>query len=91
MSVTHLVSFGCASCHFSSCGRPHASLGAAAVLRCASDPSAAAFASIPADQFALCRRVVFGGTRSRQVVHRLALFDTAGHLSHVISQSDVIK
>lgn len=39
----------------------------------------------------LCRRVVFGGTRSRQVVHRLALFDTAGHLSHVISQSDVIK
>lgn len=38
-----------------------------------------------------CRRVVFGGTRSRQVVHRLALFDVAGHLSHVISQSDVIK
>lgn len=37
------------------------------------------------------RRVVFGGTRSRQVVHRLALFDAAGHLSHVISQSDVIK
>lgn len=37
------------------------------------------------------RRVVFGGTRSRQVVHRLALFDSAGHLSHVISQSDVIK
>lgn len=37
------------------------------------------------------KRVVFGGTRSRQVVHRLALFDSAGHLSHVISQSDVIK
>lgn len=39
----------------------------------------------------LLRRVVFGGTRSRQVVHRLALFDAGGHLSHVISQSDVIK
>ncbi len=39
----------------------------------------------------LLRRVVFGGTRSRQVVHRLALFDSGGHLSHVISQSDVIK
>ena len=37
------------------------------------------------------RRSVFGGTRSRQVVHRLALFDAEGHLSHVISQSDVIK
>lgn len=37
------------------------------------------------------KRVVFGGTRSRHVVHRLALFDSAGHLSHVISQSDVIK
>jgi hypothetical protein len=34
---------------------------------------------------------MFGGTRSRHVVHRLALFDAAGHLSHVISQSDVIK
>ncbi|PSC67382.1 E3 ubiquitin-ligase [Micractinium conductrix] len=37
------------------------------------------------------KRSVFGGTRSRQVVHRLALFDAEGHLSHVISQSDVIK
>ncbi|KAI3425382.1 hypothetical protein D9Q98_009146 [Chlorella vulgaris] len=37
------------------------------------------------------KHVVFGGTRSRQVVHRLALFDTSGQLSHVISQSDVIK
>jgi hypothetical protein len=35
--------------------------------------------------------VVFGGTRSRHVVHRLALFTTDGDLSHVISQSDVIK
>lgn len=37
------------------------------------------------------KHVVFGGTRSRQVVHRLALFDPSGKLSHVISQSDVIK
>jgi hypothetical protein len=37
------------------------------------------------------KRVVFGGTRSRPVVHRLALFSPGGHLSHVISQSDVIK
>ena len=39
----------------------------------------------------LRRRGMFGGTRSRHVVHRLALFDAGGHLSHVISQSDVIK
>lgn len=56
-------------------------------------PSAVSFSASPAVPARLPerRRVVFGGTRSRQVVHRLALFDAAGHLSHVISQSDVIK
>ena len=37
------------------------------------------------------RRVLFGGTRSRPVVHRLALFDVEGALTQIISQSDVIK
>jgi hypothetical protein len=45
----------------------------------------------PARRVPARRRVVFGGTRSRPVVHRLALFSPGGHLSHVISQSDVIK
>lgn len=34
---------------------------------------------------------LFGGTRSRQVVHRLALFDADGGLTNVISQSDMIS
>lgn len=33
----------------------------------------------------------FGGSRSRPVVHRLALFDTEGQLTNIVSQSDVIK
>lgn len=33
----------------------------------------------------------FGGTRKRHVVHRLALVDEQGRLSHVVSQSDVVK
>lgn len=37
------------------------------------------------------KKQVFGGTRSRQVVHRLALFDADGQLTHIVSQSDVIK
>ena len=36
-------------------------------------------------------KALFGGTRSRQVVHRLALFDATGQLTNVISQSDMIK
>ena len=36
-------------------------------------------------------KALFGGTRSRHVVHRLALFDSEGQLTHVISQSDMIK
>lgn len=36
-------------------------------------------------------KALFGGTRSRQVVHRLALFDTSGQLTNVVSQSDMIK
>lgn len=34
---------------------------------------------------------VFGGTRKRSVVHRLALFDDEHQLTHIISQSDMIK
>lgn len=37
------------------------------------------------------RRAVFGGTRVRPVVHRLALFDDEHQLTHIISQSDMIK
>lgn len=36
-------------------------------------------------------KALFGGTRSRQVVHRLALFDSSGELTNVVSQSDVIS
>ena len=36
-------------------------------------------------------KALFGGTRSRQVVHRLALFDANGQLTNVVSQSDMIK
>lgn len=36
-------------------------------------------------------KALFGGTRSRCVVHRLALFDASGQLTNVISQSDMIK
>ena len=36
-------------------------------------------------------KALFGGTRSRQVVHRLALFNSDGQLTHVVSQSDIIK
>lgn len=36
-------------------------------------------------------KALFGGTRSRQVVHRLALFDSDGQLVHVVSQSDMVK
>ena len=39
----------------------------------------------------LCRRAVFGGTRVRPVVHRLALFDDEHQLTHIISQSDMVK
>lgn len=34
---------------------------------------------------------LFGGSRSRQVVHRLALFDANGQLTNVVSQSDMVK
>lgn len=37
------------------------------------------------------RSGLFGGTRSRKVVHRLALFDKDGQLTHVVSQTDVIR
>lgn len=36
-------------------------------------------------------RAVFGGTRLRPVVHRLALFDDEHQLTHIISQSDMVK
>jgi 5'-AMP-activated protein kinase regulatory gamma subunit len=36
-------------------------------------------------------KALFGGTRSRQVVHRLAMFDSNGQITNVISQSDMIK
>jgi len=39
---------------------------------------------------AFCR-ALFGGTRSRKVVHRLALFDADGQLTNVVSQSDMVK
>jgi 5'-AMP-activated protein kinase, regulatory gamma subunit len=35
-------------------------------------------------------KALFGGSRSRQVVHRLALFNTDGRLTNVVSQSDVV-
>ena len=34
--------------------------------------------------------MLFGGSRTRHVVHRLALFDAGGALTNVISQSDVV-
>ena len=36
-------------------------------------------------------KALFGGTRSRQVVHRLAMFDANGQITNVVSQSDMIK
>jgi len=36
-------------------------------------------------------KALFGGSRSRQVVHRLALFDAEGALTNVVSQSDMVN
>jgi len=36
-------------------------------------------------------KALFGGTRSRQVVHRLAMFDSNGQITNVVSQSDMIR
>ena len=36
-------------------------------------------------------KALFGGSRSRQVVHRLALFDIEGQLTNVVSQSDMVN
>lgn len=36
-------------------------------------------------------KAAFGGTRTRRVVHRLALFDSTGHITNIISQSDIVR
>lgn len=34
---------------------------------------------------------VHAGESSRTVVHRVGMFDKSGHITHIISQSDVIR
>lgn len=36
-------------------------------------------------------RGVAGGERGRSIVHRLGLFDKAGAITHIISQSDLVR
>jgi hypothetical protein len=38
----------------------------------------------------LCR-AIHGGTTSKKVVHRIALFDKSQRITHIISQSDIAR
>ena len=37
------------------------------------------------------RRAIHGGEALRSVVHRVAIFDKQGNITHIVSQSDVIR
>ncbi len=42
------------------------------------------------DSFSACR-AIFGGSKTQRVVHRAALFDKEGKITHIISQSDIAR
>ena len=36
-------------------------------------------------------KAVHGGKHSRKIVHRVGLFDRQGQMTHILSQSDVVR